>query len=149
MPEWAAFEKAASSSSIHVHSLRVLNAAGIDLDISGQSSSHELTQAGEALLAARNFSQLRERLLSGGIANSTEERAAWHTALRAPAPIDEVATERQRLNDFVRLADSARRWRHIVHIGLRGSDWGVRLAVTARSEEHTSELQSLMRNSYA
>src|SRR3546814_15862534 len=100
MPEWAAFEKAASSSSIHVHSLRVLNAAGIDLDISGQSSSHELTQAGEALLAARNFSQLRERLLSGGIANSTEERAAWHTALRQPAPIDEVATDSPRLNDF-------------------------------------------------
>jgi glucose-6-phosphate isomerase len=131
LPEWAAFEKAAAESRIHVHSLRVLNAAGIDLDISGQNSSPALTQAGEALLAARNFPQMRERLLSGGIANVTEERAAWHTALRTPAPIDEVAAERQRLNEFVRLADSERRWRNIVHIGIGGSDWGVRLAVSA------------------
>src|SRR3546814_18295765 len=65
------------------------------------------------------------------MASSTEGRAAWHTALRAPAPNDEVATERQRLNDFVRLADSERRWRNIVPIGIGGSDWGVRLAVTA------------------
>src|SRR3546814_21035543 len=104
MPEWAAFEKAASSSSIHVHSLRVLNAAGIDLDISGQSSSHELTQAGEALLAARNFSQLRERLLSGGIANSTEERAAWHTALRAPDPKIGRASCMERVCQYVSIS---------------------------------------------
>src|SRR3546814_20934524 len=114
MPEWAAFEKAASSSSIHVHSLRVLNAAGIDLDISGHSSSQELTQAGEALLAARNFSQLRERLLSGGIANRTEERDAWHPALRATAPSDEVRTDKERLDDFVRLSDFHTRGHHIV-----------------------------------
>src|SRR3546814_16672495 len=28
-------------------------------------------------------------------------------------------------------ADSERRWRNTVHIGIGGSDWGVRLAVTA------------------
>src|SRR5690606_1438356 len=88
-------------------------------------------EATEALLAARQFDAMRDRLLSGGIANVTEERAAWHTALRTPAPIDEVAAERQRLNEFVRLADSERRWRNIVHIGIGGSDWGVRLAVNA------------------
>ena len=37
----------------------------------------------------------------------------------------------KRLNDFVRMADSERRWRNIVHIGIGGSDWGVRLAVSA------------------
>jgi glucose-6-phosphate isomerase len=69
--------------------------------------------------------------LSGQIANTTENRAAWHTALRAPAPVAEVAAERQRMNEFIRLADSERRWRNIVHIGIGGSDWGVRLAVSA------------------
>lgn len=131
LPEWTAFETAARYSPIHVHSLRLINAAGIDLDISGQGSSPELVQATERLLAARQFDTLRQRLLSGDIANTTEERAAWHTALRVPAPIDEVAAERLRLNDFVRQADSERRWRNIVHIGIGGSDWGVRLAVSA------------------
>ncbi|NYT61648.1 glucose-6-phosphate isomerase [Alcaligenaceae bacterium] len=131
LPEWAAFENAARLSPIHVHSLRLINAAGIDLDISGQSSSPALTQATKALLAARQFNAMRDRLLSGGMVNATEERAAWHTALRAPAPIDDVAAERLRLNDFIRQADSERRWRNIVHIGIGGSDWGVRLAVSA------------------
>nr|WP_257215222.1 glucose-6-phosphate isomerase [Pollutimonas harenae] len=131
MPEWAAFKDAASQSSIDVSKLRIIQAAGLSLDLSGQRHSPVLSEAAQALLAARNFTQMRERLLTGGIANPTEERAAWHTALRAPTPNPEVATERQRLNAFVRLADSERRWRNIVHIGIGGSDWGVRLAVGA------------------
>src|SRR5690606_33857469 len=60
-----------------------------------------------------------------------EDRAAWHTALRTAAPDPEIALERQRMLEFVRLADSERRWRTIVHIGIGGSDWGVRLSVGA------------------
>ncbi len=131
LPEWTAFHEAASKSTIHTGTLRIIHAAGIDLDISGQADSPALAAAAQALLDARDFPQMRKRLLSGGIANITENRAAWHTALRAPAPIKEVAAERQRLNAFVRLADSERRWRNIVHIGIGGSDWGVRLAVSA------------------
>src|SRR5690606_29184701 len=88
-------------------------------------------EAAQAVRAARDFTAMRNPLLPAATAKTTEERAAWHTALRAPAPIREVALERQRLNAFVRLADSERRWRNIVHIGIGGSDWGVRLAVSA------------------
>src|SRR5690606_40772420 len=63
--------------------------------------------------------------------NPTENRAAWHTALRAPAPTPEITAERERLNDFIRTADASRKWRNIVHIGIGGSDWGVRLCVIA------------------
>lgn len=131
MPQWAAFEEAAKNSPIQFNSLRQIDAAGIAVDLSAQPSSPALLAATDALLTARHFNDLRNRLFSGGIANVTEDRAAWHTALRAPAPIDEVAAERQRLNEFVRLADSERRWRNIIHIGIGGSDWGVRLAVSA------------------
>jgi glucose-6-phosphate isomerase len=131
MPQWAAFEEAAKNSPIRFTSLRHIDAAGIAVDLSAQPCSPALLAATDDLLAARHFDELRDRLFSGGIANVTEDRAAWHTALRAPAPIDEVAAERQRLNDFVRLADSERRWRNIIHIGIGGSDWGVRLAVSA------------------
>jgi glucose-6-phosphate isomerase len=131
LPEWQAFEHAAARAPIDVHRLRVLGAAGLDVDISGQGWSPELQRAGAALLEARQFGPMRELLLDGGIVNITENRAAWHTALRAPDPVDEVAAERQRLTEFVRQADSERRWRNVVHIGIGGSDWGVRLAVHA------------------
>src|SRR5690606_10009775 len=80
---------------------------------------------------ARSFTLYRDRLLSGQPINTTEERAAWHTMLRAPAPVESVNAERQRMIEFVRNADSERRWRNIVHIGIGGSDWGVRLTVGA------------------
>ncbi|CAM5518633.1 glucose-6-phosphate isomerase [Eoetvoesiella caeni] len=131
LPEWKRFADAAEAASVRTNDLRILDAAGINVDITGQVASEELEAAGQALLEARQFGQLRSTLLSGGIANLTEDRAAWHTVLRAPAPVAEVAAERQRMNEFVRQADSERRWRNIIHIGIGGSDWGVRLAINA------------------
>ena len=131
LPEWADFERAARSASVDPSRLAVINAAGIDLDTSGQYASDALQQAGAALLDARGFEAQRRLLLEGGIVNPTEDRAAWHTALRAPATQAEVAAERQRLFEFIHTADSKRHWRNIVHIGIGGSDWGVRLAVAA------------------
>lgn len=131
LPEWAQFEQAAKAARIDASRLAIINAAGLDLDISGQYASPALDEAAAALLAARNFDDARRRLLEGEVVNPTEDRAAWHTALRAPAPIPDVAAERQRLIEFTRNADSERRWRNIVHIGIGGSDWAPRLAVAA------------------
>lgn len=129
LPEWQQFVEAGKSAKVHAESAHILSAAGLSIDLTGQVRSDELDAAGQALLEARGFPLQREQLLSGGPVNHTENRAAWHTMLRAVAPSQEVVLERQRVNDFVRRADSERRWRDIVHIGIGGSDWGVRLAV--------------------
>lgn len=132
MPEWATFSGAAKTSSIHIDHLRIINAAGLDLDLSGQNYSPALAAAAEALLEARQFKKMRSKLLSGKVVNTTENRAAWHTALREAAPAaTEIATERERMNNFIRIADSERRWRNIIHVGIGGSDWGIRLGVSA------------------
>ncbi|PVY67850.1 glucose-6-phosphate isomerase [Pusillimonas noertemannii] len=129
--EWEAFIKAGQSASVHPNDLRLFDAAGLALDFTGQVTSPLLIKSAEALLSARHFNLYRDKLLSGQSINNTEERAAWHTMLRAPAPVEAVAAERQRMNEFIRKADSERRWRNIVHIGIGGSDWGVRLTVGA------------------
>ena len=41
------------------------------------------------------------------------------------------------MNHFVRVADSERRWRNIIHIGIGGSDWGVRLSLAAFGYRHS------------
>ncbi len=131
VPEWADFVDAARSARIATDELRLIKAAGLTLDLSAQRSAPALTHAGTRLLEARRFTPARRALLDGAIVNTTEHRAAWHTALRAPAATGDIAAARQRMDDFVRQADTARRWRNIVHIGIGGSDWGVRLAVHA------------------
>lgn len=131
LPQWHHFYQAAQQAKTNPKDLRLLQAASITLDLSGQRHSPALEQATHALLEARNLEQWQTGLLTGQPINVTEGRAAWHTMLRAPAPISEVVQERERINAFVRQADTTRRWRHILHIGIGGSDWGVRLTVNA------------------
>lgn len=131
LPAWSDFSTAAQQADPLRNDLRLIEAAGLTIDLSGQRYDAALGQAGAELLAQRQFEQQRAILLSGGIANLTENRAAWHNMLRQPAAIPEVMAERERLNAFVRESDLARRWRHIVHIGIGGSDWGIRLTVAA------------------
>ncbi|MEQ4617170.1 MAG: glucose-6-phosphate isomerase [Corticimicrobacter sp.] len=131
LPEWQAFVRATGHTHRHAQILRILPAAGLHVDVSAQPLSPALDQAASDLLAVRGFERAREALFAGQAVNVTEQRAAWHTMLRAPAPIAEVVQARQHLLDFVHRADTERRWRNIVHIGIGGSDWGVRLAVAA------------------
>lgn len=130
--EWHEFKSTALATPLTSNALRLIDVAGLSVDLSAQRYSDSLANAAQQLLQARNFEYMRRQLLDGGIANQTESRPAWHTALRTPAPsTHEVITERQKVNAFVRMADSERRWRNIIHIGIGGSDWGVRLAVHA------------------
>jgi glucose-6-phosphate isomerase len=137
LPQWQAFSHAVLAAPVPQDSVRLIEAAGITLDCSAQHYSAELEQASQALLAACELDQRRNALLSGGIANITESRAAWHTQLRSNTPIPEVARERERVRAFIQQADANYRWRSIVHIGIGGSDWGVRLAVNAFGYAHT------------
>ncbi len=111
--------------------MRLLNAAGLTIDLTAQRWSTDISQIAEHILAQNQFEEKRHALMIGDIANPTEQRAAWHTALRSAAPVREIANERERMFEFVRLADAERRWRNIIHIGIGGSDWGVRLAIAA------------------
>jgi len=131
LPEWQTFRQAALHARIATDRTRILDAAGLHVDVSAQRHSALLVQAAQALLHARQFSIMRERLLQGETVNLTENRAAWHTALRAYPPAADIAAERQRMQDFIHKADTERRWRNVVHIGIGGSDWGVRLMVNA------------------
>ncbi len=140
LPEWRAFVQAARQAAPQPARLDLIEAPGLTLDASGQPYSDALMAAGLGLLAARGFEPARARLLAGDVVNCTEGRAAWHSLLRTPSLPRAMAghpaaqapfEERERLDSFVRRADTERRWRHIVHIGIGGSVWGVRLAVSA------------------
>lgn len=131
MPEWLAYAKAVQSASFCADELRLIEAADLTLDLSAQITSPAMRAAGNELLNSRGFEQARVALLAGEHVNPTEDRAAWHTMLRASRPIEAVARECRRVRDFVAQADSEGKWQSVIHIGIGGSDWGVRLVTDA------------------
>ena len=102
------------------------------------------------LARAARLEEKRDRMFTGGVVNPTENRAALHTALRAPrgtaVKVDgedvmpEVLAVRAKVADFARgLRDGAikgatgREFTDIVNIGIGGSDLGPAMAARALS----------------
>lgn len=131
LSEWHGFASAVRGATFCTDELHLVNAAGLAIDLSAQVTSPACRSAGAALLHARGFERARTALLAGDPINQTEGRAAWHTMLRNPEAIEPVAHQHQRVREFVQQADAQNRWRVILHIGIGGSDWGVRLATDA------------------
>lgn len=121
-----------------------INAGDLLFDFSKHRIDAETLELLTDALAKKDFSVLRAQLLSGGIINNTEQRAALHTALRAP--VEEIPEDyRHDIQDckirIEQVVESIRadRWhghtgkpiRSIVNIGIGGSDLGPHMATLA------------------
>jgi glucose-6-phosphate isomerase len=84
------------------------------------------------LAAERGFAEWREALLAGSEVNSTEKRAAWHTALRSgdSAPV-EVKETLERMSGLVGALRNNGKYKRIINLGTGGSDLGPRLLADA------------------
>lgn len=119
-----------------------VEAAGLYLDYAKQRLTAETVELLAALAAARGLPAAIEALFAGEPVNRSENRAAWHTALRAgdAAP----AYVREALADMAAFVDAVRRgeWRgfsgepvtDVVNIGIGGSDLGPRLVCDALAD---------------
>jgi glucose-6-phosphate isomerase len=132
-PIWQNFHEAVKLSPIATDDLRIIQAASLSVDLSTQRYSAQMASAAQALLEMQDFDRLRAQLFDGSPISWTENRAAWHTALRATTPPTQVAEliehERARMLAFVEQANSKNQYRNVVHLGIGGSDWGPRLVV--------------------
>jgi len=109
-----------------------VEAPGLRYDYSRQRLGAMTLRLLSRLAAERGLPEWRDALLSGKPVNSTENRAAWHTALRAgehaPSQVKETLERVKALSEKLR-AD--RRYRRIVNLGTGGSDLGPRLLADA------------------
>jgi len=71
------------SADVTRTTLFAAEAPGVRLDYSRQRVGAVTLRLLSRLAGERGFAQWREALLSGQKINSTEDRAAWHTALRS------------------------------------------------------------------
>jgi len=140
---WKVLSRLANGKSERNAVLRRIEAAGILADLTKQRLPDSVLDALLALATEMALPAAIEALFTGEIVNRTEQRAALHTALRAPeqerpAIAREVSPVMARVLD---LADDVRSgaWRgrsgrtitDVVHIGIGGSHLGPELAVDA------------------
>jgi glucose-6-phosphate isomerase len=140
-PSWAELARHAESwRTAHLRTVLdparsgqfVAEAAGVRYDYSRQRLGAMTLRLLAHLAAERGFAEWREALLTGGEVNSTEKRAAWHTALRAgaaaPPQVKETLARMKQLCGKLRGEKSFTR---IVNLGTGGSDLGPRLLADA------------------
>ncbi len=106
-------------------------------------SKNRLTDETVAMLAAlADRTELRgrfEALLDGEPVNTTENRPAWHTALRHPDPPPAVRQEIDRMAGFAaKVRDGG--WQAVVNIGIGGSDLGPAMATAALAAHADADL---------
>ena len=110
----------------------VAQAPGVRLDYSRQRLGAMTLRLLCHLATERGLPEWREALLSGKKVNSTEDRAAWHSALRAgPEAPAEVKEALSRMKDLAGRLRQTRKYRTIVNLGTGGSDLGPRLVADA------------------
>jgi glucose-6-phosphate isomerase len=113
----------------------VAQAPGLRYDFSRQRVGAITLRLLANLAEERGLPQWREALLSGKVVNSTEARAAWHSALRAgEAAPAEVKETLQRMKLLASRLRTEGRIKRVVNLGPGGSDLGPRLVADALAD---------------
>jgi len=105
----------------------VAEGPGLRYDYSRQRIGAMTLRLLGALAAERGFGEWREALFSGKPINNTENRPAWHTALRASNAPAEVRDTLERAKALATRLRNEKRYKRIVNLGTGGSDLGPRL----------------------
>ncbi len=131
LSQWPAFCDATRKAQPNTNEVRLIEAAGLTVDLSTQRFSVAFQAESASILQALGFDGARQALFDGEPINRSEHRPALHTALRgspAPAAVSQtVATALDRMAKFVEQTNAANRYQNVVHLGIGGSDWGPRM----------------------
>ncbi len=105
---------------------------GLQLDYSRQRVGALTLKLLAQLAAERGFEEWRAALFAGDRINTSEGRAAWHTALRAgEAAPQEVKLNLQKAFQLCEAVRKNGRFRRIINLGTGGSDLGPHLVADA------------------
>lgn len=117
-----------------------IEAAGLSVDYSRHPVTDETMGLLHRLAVQEDVTGWRRRLFAGEAINATENRAVTHWQWRMAQPPADIAATRARMHEVASkiragswLGATGKPIRHIVNIGIGGSDLGPRLLVDALS----------------
>ena len=113
----------------------VAEAPGLRYDYSRQRLGAMTLRLLANLTLERGLPEWREALLAGKPVNTSEKRAAWHTALRAgTGSPPEVLRTLEKMKALVSTIRTEGKYKRIVNLGTGGSDLGPRLLADAAAD---------------
>src|SRR5258706_7798213 len=168
LPQWQALREQRQLSSANTiaalfaadrerRRTSTFEAAGLQIDLSRHAVDDRTWACLFDLARACELEGWRDRLFAGDPINNSEDRPAWHTALRTPPraanAAKKIAAQRARAEDF---AEQVRAGRcvgatgapidTVVCIGIGGSDLGPRLVTEALGAPSGSPALSFVTN---
>lgn len=133
-----------------------LELEGFYLDYSKNLVTLDIMDALKALAVQTKVPQGIKELTTGAHVNSTEDRPAWHTALRQAVGTRKHELPQGHLQAIEQSLEQLEHWvnklnqgyqgatgqtiQHVIHLGIGGSDLGPRLMMEALAPYHDSEL---------
>jgi glucose-6-phosphate isomerase len=111
----------------------VAAAPGLRYDYSRQRLGAMTLRLLANLATERGLPEWRDALLSGKEINTSEKRAAWHTALRRGA-LPEVLRTLEAMKGLVARIRGEKKFKRVVNLGTGGSDLGPRLLADALAD---------------
>ena len=145
-PAWSALKKHADAGAINIPTLmqsEVGREAGMMLpladalfDFSKSYASLETLNLLVKLAEQQDVAKWFKRMMSGEVINTTEGRAVHHTALRTPKPSPEIVDCLAKMEKLAATVRADNTIKHVVHIGIGGSDLGPRMVCDALAGLH-------------
>lgn len=125
-----------------------LQAAGLTLDFSKNNINSETMRLFSQLYREAQIQQSTKQLFDGEKINHTEQRPAWHTALRSKNKPAEVKKTLERMKNYVSAIHNGD-WRGhngkkittFINIGIGGSDLGPRMVCRALQPYQNKNIQ--------
>ena len=131
---------------------------GMLVDYSKNRVNEEDLRLLTELADAADLARWRERMFAGDKINLSEQRSVLHTALRQPrdavievdgvnvvdqayAALDDALDFAERVRSGAHLGHSGERIRHVINIGIGGSDLGPKMVAEALQADASCEVQ--------
>ncbi|MCB1539032.1 MAG: glucose-6-phosphate isomerase, partial [Alphaproteobacteria bacterium] len=143
--EWAALAAHAREAALDIPALlkdsdrtgrMVLTGADFTVfDFTHHRASHETMRLLHDFARARDVAGACTAMMAGRVVNPTENRPAWHTALRDPAPPAPVRGMLDGMRAFVNRIRADKSVTDVIHVGIGGSILGTQLVCDALRAE--------------
>lgn len=131
LPDTEAWQALAQTKPKSYTGAGLFTLGGVEVDVTRQCVDDAVLAALRVLAAQENIVDAAQKMAAGAVVNTSEHRAATHMQLRDLQNADTQKLHAAMQGVCARVMAMGRKIRHIIHVGMGGSIYGVKLVAEA------------------